>query len=144
MTDMKSVGIRSAKDGTELIISADNWPDSDTISVSIASPSLSASMATSTYFVGSPALLFERMAANWRGWEGEYHWATLEDDFRLTATADKLGHIELVADLKSDSSPPDWQARVRLTLEAGGLEQLFQKVHAAFPIHQGAPRNWKI
>jgi hypothetical protein len=139
--DTKTVTIRSAKDGAELVLSAADYPASDRMDVSIIGPAVSAKLSTSTYHVGSPALFFERMAKNWRGWEGEYRWATLEDDFRLAATTDRLGHVELSIVMKSESCPRDWEVRVRIVLEAGVLDDIFRKVKEVFPIHEGAPRD---
>jgi len=137
----KSVTIRSVRDGTELVLSALDYPASDAMDVAVVGPVVSARKATSTYHVGSPALFFERMAATWRGWEGELRWATLEDDFRLIATTNKLGHVELQVQMKADSYPPEWEVRIRLSLEAGSLDDLFKRVEAVFPIHEGAPRD---
>jgi Family of unknown function (DUF6228) len=139
--ETRTVAIRSSKDGTELVLSADDYPRSDAMSVSLVGPAISAQLATSTYHVGSPALFFERMAANWRGWKGEYRWATLEDDFRFVATSDKLGHVDLVVEMRSDSYPRAWEVRAHLALEAGGLDDIFKRVKAVFPIHEGTPRD---
>src|SRR5690606_8073975 len=114
---MESVTIRSVRDGTELILNTEGFPASEKLDGSLVGPSCSARLATSTYCNGSPALLFRKMAANWRGWEGELSWSTLEGEFKMTATADRLGHIELLAEIKSDAYPRDWELKARLNLE---------------------------
>ena len=81
------------------------------------------------------------MSASWRGWEGEFSWRTLEGEFGMTATSDRLGHIELLVDIKSDAYPRDWELQARLHLEAGSLEQLYRIVSAVFPIHADAPAD---
>ena len=81
------------------------------------------------------------MAANWRGWEGELSWGTLEGEFKMTATCDRLGHIDLLVEMKSDSYPRDWELKARLLLEAGTLDQLHRSVLAVFPIHENAPED---
>jgi len=138
---MESVTIRSCRDGTELNLSTEDFPASEKLDVSIAGPSCSARLATSTYYSGSPALLFRKMAASWRGWEGELSWSTLEGEFKMTATSDRLGHIDLLAEIKSDAYPRDWELKARLHLEAGALEQLYRSVSAVFPIHANAPAD---
>ena len=138
---MDSVTIRSSRDGTELILSTEDFPASEKLDVSLVGPSCSARLATSTYYSGSPALLFRSLAANWRGWAGELSWCTLEGEFKMTATSDKLGHIELLAEIKSDACPRDWELKARVYLEAGALEQLYRSVSAVFPIHENVPRD---
>jgi len=138
---MESVIIRSSRDGTELTLSTEGFPASEKLEVSLVGPSCSARLATSTYYSGSPALLFRKMAASWRGWEGELCWSTLEGEFKMTATADRLGHILLLAELHSDAYPREWELKARLDLEAGALEQLCRSIEAVFPIHGNAPRD---
>ena len=100
---MESVTIRSIRDGTELTLSTEGFPASAKLDVSLQGLGCSARLATSTYYSSSPALLFRKMAASWRGWEGEFSWTTLEGEFKMTATSDRLGHIELLAEIKSDA-----------------------------------------
>ena len=64
---MESVTIRSVRDGAELTLGTEGFPASEKVDVSIVDPSCSARLATSTYFSGSPALLFRKMATSWRG-----------------------------------------------------------------------------
>lgn len=59
----------------------------------------------------------------------------------MTATADRLGHIVLLAEIKSDVSPRAWELKARLNLEAGSLDQLYRNVAAVFPIHANAPAD---
>ncbi|MEO5959003.1 MAG: DUF6228 family protein [Opitutaceae bacterium] len=136
--NMGSVTIRSARDGTELNFSTEDFPASEKLDVSLVGPGCSARLATSTYYSGSPALLFRKMAANWRGWEGELSWSTLEGEFKMTATSDRLGHIDLLVVMKSDSYPRDWELKARLHLEAGTLDQVYRDLSAVFPIHANA------
>ncbi len=138
---MESVTIRSSRDGTELTLSTANFPASEKLDVLLIGPSCSARLATSTYYSGSPALLFRKMATSWRGWEGELCWSTLEGEFKMTATADRLGHIQLLAELHSDAYPRGWELKARLDLEAGALEQLCRSIEAVFPVHENAPRD---
>ncbi len=138
---MQSVSIRSSRDGSELTLSAEDFPASEGLEIALLAPSYSARLSASTYHSGSPALLFRKMAANWRGWDGELSWTTLEGDFSMTATSDRLGHIILLAELKSDSYPRDWELKARFHLEAGTLDQLYRSISAVFPIHLNAPKD---
>lgn len=138
---MESVTIRSCRDGTELTLSTEDFPASEKLDVSLSGPCCSAHLATSTYNNGSPALLFRKVAAKWRGWDGELWWSTLEGDFKMTATSDRLGHIALLVEMKSDACPRNWELKARLDLEASALEQLYRSVSAVFPIHPNAPAD---
>jgi hypothetical protein len=109
--------------------------------VSLVGPNLSGRISTSTYVAGSPALLFRKMAAKWRGWDGEIKWSTLEEDFSLTATADRTGHVDLLIKMQNNYYPYGWEMQVHFALEAGSLEDLFKKTSAIFPIHPNAPAD---
>jgi hypothetical protein len=68
------------------------------------------------------ANLFEEMAAEWRGWDGVKTWESLEGDLEVAAEHDRLGQITLRVMLRRWQSPPEWEARADLTIDAG--EQL--------------------
>jgi hypothetical protein len=68
-------------------------------------------------------------------------WSTLEGEFKMMATSDRLVHIELLAELHSDAYPCEWELKARLNLEAGSLEPLYRSVAAVFPIHANAPAD---
>jgi Family of unknown function (DUF6228) len=67
-------------------------------------------------------LLFRRLADDWRGWEGERTWRSLEGDFDLAATHDGLGHVALEVRLRSGPYAADWLATGTLSLDAGQLD----------------------
>ncbi len=136
---METVTLRCVRNGTELSLSTEDFPASEKLDVSLIGPSCSGRLAASTYCNGSPAMLFRKMASSWRGWEGELFWSTLEGEFKMTGTTDRLGHVELWAELRGDNSPHDWKLKACLHLEAGSLEQLYRSVAAVFPIHPNAP-----
>jgi hypothetical protein len=138
---METVTLRCVRNGTELCLSTENFPESEKLDVSLTAPNCSARLAASTYVNGSPALLFRKMAANWRGWDGEFFWGTLEGEFKMTATTDRLGHVELWVGIRGDTSPHDWELKALLHFEAGTLDQLYRNVSAVFPIHPNAPAD---
>jgi Family of unknown function (DUF6228) len=67
-------------------------------------------------------LLFRRLADDWRGWEGERTWSSLEGDLDLAATHDGLGHVALRVRLRSGPYEEDWLATGTIWLEAGQLD----------------------
>jgi hypothetical protein len=69
--------------------------------------------------------LFQDMAANWQGWNGKKVWASIEGEFSLSCTHDKLGHITIDVMMNEDfGSRETWNLRASLVIEAGQLEAI--------------------
>jgi hypothetical protein len=81
---------------------------------------------TSTYHSGSPGLLFNEMAQNWRGWKGHKQWQDLESRVTLSAKSDSTGHIFLTVELLNSDHTS--QIKVTLQYEAGQLENMAEAV----------------
>jgi hypothetical protein len=60
---------------------------------------------------------FHRLAADWRGWQGERAYESLERELRLTATHD--GHVRLAVQLRQSTLPDGWLAAAVLRLDPG-------------------------
>lgn len=77
---------------------------------------------------GWSALLsfFEELALNWRGWDGDKTFDSLEGDFQLSAKHD--GHVRLSFELTQFERPTTWAAKGELTLDPG--EELTAAVEA--------------
>jgi hypothetical protein len=81
------------------------------------------------------AMLFEEMAAEWRGWDGPKSWESIEGDLAVAADHDGLGQITIRITLRRWESPPEWEAQADLTIDAGeqltnaarGLRDFFQQ-----------------
>ena len=70
------------------------------------------------------------LGRDWRGWDGEREWESLEGDIRLRARHNGLGTVELrVALYKYEE--PSWSAAGILTLDAGALDDLAVAVRRA-------------
>jgi hypothetical protein len=69
--------------------------DAESCVVSLRRSSLSASSPVSLYMSQDLALFFERIAEQWRGWNGEIEWSSPERDLRLAACTDPTGHVTL-------------------------------------------------
>src|SRR5690348_15956115 len=50
------------------------------------------------------ATLFDELARDWRGWDGERTWASLEGEATVTAVHDGLGTVELRVRLQKHES----------------------------------------
>ena len=71
--------------------------------------------------------LFQAMADDWRGWEGEKTWGSLEGELGLRATHNGIGTVRLQVELGSGQLVGDgagWSAVAVLELDAGGLDPL--------------------
>jgi hypothetical protein len=114
--------LHSARDGGRLEVGnlgRDRWQ------VTLSLPGLSASTeADAIAYDGEHALgqLFRRLADDWRGWEGERTWSSLEGDFVLAATHDGLGHVALQVRLRSGPYAEDWLVTGTIWLDAGQLD----------------------
>ena len=53
-----------------------------------------------------------------------------EDDFRLSCTSDKLGHIALEVEWVGRDCPELWSAKFNLEVEAGQLEKIANEMKA--------------
>jgi hypothetical protein len=117
---MESVTIKSVKGRRALTLSNRNG---DYFDVELAGDAVSAKKGiwgyTDTDFLAG---LFESIAQDWKGWNGERQWAAIEGDLRITATCDKLGHIRLDVVIRNNDLEDDWQLDVPIYLDAGGLD----------------------
>jgi hypothetical protein len=124
-----SVTISSASDATRLTFSDS---EGESFAAALESTFFSGRVAVSTYHTGPPSLLFDEMARDWKGWERQKQWATLEDELRLTAKADHTGHIYLEVIMRDSGRPHGWRLQATLQLEAGQLEAIAHSVTKVF------------
>lgn len=75
--------------------------------------------------MGSLLSFLQDMAKNWRGWQGEKRWESLEGDLKMIGTSETLGHINIVVELRSGLGDPfAWDVRCNLVLESWQLDVL--------------------
>lgn len=63
------------------------------------------------------AAMFEGMAEDWRGWDGEREYFSLEEDLEIVGTHD--GHVRLRLRLNQHSGPGVWTVGVNAVLDPG-------------------------
>jgi hypothetical protein len=112
--------VLSRDDGAKLHLSAD---DRDHFIAELRGLNLVAQARVYSYMSAGLAEMFAGMAADWRGWPGEKSWSSLEGELHLTASADRTGHVTLVAELR-EGAPALWTVALVLLVEAGQLEAL--------------------
>lgn len=72
----------------------------------------------------SPLVLFDSVKNEWRGWEGEKRWGSMEGEFDLSAISDNTGHITLTATIFSGHSAPASRMVIELVVESSQLDQI--------------------
>lgn len=130
-----SVTIKSSRSAGKLRLS-EPQPQSlrypvEYLRVSIEDRDIAAS--SSRVYIYEPhdlAAFFDELAANWKGWEDEKQWHSVEADFALSSTYDDLGHAALRVTLKSGLYEDDWCVQAVIYVDAGQLEDLAAKVNA--------------
>ena len=83
-------------------------------------PGLDASLRVPAHYAtgfDELAAFVSGLASDWRGWQGERTYESLEHDLRLTATHD--GHIRLLVQLRETSVPDGWSATGVVQLDPG-------------------------
>jgi hypothetical protein len=74
--------------------------------------------------------LFESIAKDWRGWDGVRDWSSIEGEFQLFASSDRLGHVTLRTVLTNTNCGPSepWTLEASLVMEAGQLEAVSRDI----------------
>ncbi len=73
---------------------------------------------------------FGALAADWRGWDGQRTWHSIEGTLRLTATHDGLGTVLLYVHLKRSTCEADWAIDGPVWLDAGALPAVARAARA--------------
>jgi Family of unknown function (DUF6228) len=88
------------------------------VTVRLQVPDLQASLRVSAHYAtGFDDLVafFRALASDWRGWQEERTYESLDHDLRLTATHD--GHVDLTAQLRKE--PDEWSVTTAFRLDPG-------------------------
>jgi hypothetical protein len=96
--------------------------DKDYFVAQIHDNGLEAIARVSSYMSFGLGEFFAGLASDWKGWEGERKWSSMEGELTLSARTDGLGHVYLLVYL-CNGTPPTWDVRAELCLEAGALDR---------------------
>jgi hypothetical protein len=132
------VEVRSHEAGAYLAITGDttNQPDAHDLQdcywlATLTCGQLHASLRFYELRIAGLRDYFGELARNWRGWQGELRWTSLEHDLTLLATHDGSGTISLKVRLRPElSALHHWTASAELLLDAAGLERLARDAQA--------------
>jgi len=80
----------------------------------------------------SPVDLFKSIENEWRGWEGEKSWGSLEGEFDLSAHSDNTGHITLTARIFSGHYVPSSRLETELIIESGQSDIIAKQAEEFF------------
>ena len=78
--------------------------------------------------------LFESIARDWRGWQGERTWASVEGiggKFSIAVSTTRTGKVTIVVELANNDGD-DWRLSIPIFTEAGQLEDIARQVAAFF------------
>jgi hypothetical protein len=69
--------------------------------------------------------LLEGLATRSEPWSGERAWASIENDFSVSAICDPLGHVAFVVSISAGAGAEEsWQASVTIASEFGQLQSI--------------------
>jgi hypothetical protein len=124
-----SVTISSVNNTAKLTFS--NVTD-DEFNTILEGKGFSGSVGVSCYHSGFPNVLFDDLAANWKGWDGEKKWSSLEGELHLSAKTDQWGHIFLNVLIHVRNGYDDWDLSSELSIEPGQLDTLAKALNILF------------
>ena len=113
-------------DGAELVLES---PDPDTYQARLRGEGIDATVAVfhdAGDFIGA---YFSELAANWRGWDGERSWRSLEDALEFHASISKSGAVTLRVCLRN-SDRFTWCVTYDFSIENGSLDALAEAARA--------------
>ena len=76
--------------------------------------------------------LFESVARDWRGWQGERAWASIEGEFRIGVSTNSTGKVTIAVQLSCDDGEDNWRLTIPVFSEAGQLEGIARQVATFF------------
>jgi hypothetical protein len=74
---------------------------------------------------------FKELAENWKGFEGEKIWESLEGEFKLVCTSDSLGHFEIKATIRNNLGTLSVKT---IHVESGQLNKIAAEAKAFFDV----------
>ena len=102
-------------------------------SVTITAPNFKGTIQVDNSPYGiTPAELFVEIAKDWKGFNGEKSWGSLEGEFDIEAKSDSTGHIIITASINTGFFPPCSKMVSEFEIEAGQLESISNQMNEFF------------
>jgi hypothetical protein len=96
--------------------------------VTVFAPGLEATIHVENPDFGFPvSTFFDHLASNWQEWNPEFDWSSAEGELHFSASADKLGHVNVVVDLNGGRFGFPWSTKGTCVIEAGQLHSIAQR-----------------
>jgi hypothetical protein len=96
----------------------------DSFTAILESDGLSAASEVDGFIFDPVIMLFNEVAKQWRGWDGEKTACSCDDKLHFSCTSDGLGHTFLRTKLVSGINDEDWEVQATLRLDTIQLEQI--------------------
>lgn len=74
---------------------------------------------------------FEELAENWKGFDGEKVWTSLEEEFKIVCTSDSLGHFALKVIISNNLGMCSINT---IYIESGQLDNIAEEVRKFFNV----------
>lgn len=76
---------------------------------------------------------FQELASFSKPWQGQRSWASIEQDFSLSATCTSLGSVTFWVELRGlQGAPEEWRIEAGLVTDFGQLEQIAKNAEVFF------------
>jgi hypothetical protein len=96
--------------------------------VELFDPEVRARMRVYAYEPSYLAAFFEDLAWNWRGWDADKSWESVEGECKFSATNDRRGHVDLTVSLRPSLNLHRWRFEGHVLIEAGQLDSVAEWV----------------
>jgi hypothetical protein len=108
--------------------------EGDYFRVEITNPEYSAAVRVWAYTDSHwLANLFQSIAEEWRGWQGEKKWSSIEGELAVAATSDRLGHISLAVEMRQNYEQGEpWKLKATIIVDAGQLDAIARNAKQFF------------
>jgi hypothetical protein len=115
-----------ADDGAELVLGP---PDPDAFMARLRAPGLNAEVAVFHFGGDFLGKYFADLATNWRGWDGDRDWRSLEGALEFHASISKAGAV-LIQVVLRNSADFTWRVTYDFGIENGDLDMLAREAAA--------------
>ena len=100
----------------------------DYFSIEISNPTISGTTRVYAFQSDGLSTLFDEMARDWRGWDGQKKWESLEGELSLSSSSDGKGHILIEVIAQESVHPDSWRIKAMIMIEAGQIDRYAKQI----------------